>query len=173
MDNIYIIKPGEVFGAASDVGWVVGHCYIAYAPLLAGCTTVLYEGKPVGTPHAGSFWRVIEEHRVKALFTAPTAFRAIEKEDPDGKLAREHDLSGMKYLFLAGEWLDPDTYRWAGELLGIPVIDHWWQTETGLADRRRPDGPGGAADQGRVAHHAGARLRRADRRRLRRGGQDG
>ena len=131
MDNIYDTKPGEVFWAASDVGWVVGHSYIVYAPLLAGCTSVLYEGKPVGTPDAGAFWRVIAEHRVKALFTAPTAFRAIKKEDPDGKLAREYDLSGMKYLFLAGERLDPETYRWAGELLGIPVIDHWWQTETG------------------------------------------
>ncbi len=131
MDNIYDTKPGEIFWAASDVGWVVGHSYIVYAPLLAGCTTVLYEGKPVGTPDAGAFWRVIAEHRVKALFTAPTAFRAIKKEDPEGKLAREYDLSGMKYLFLAGERLDPETYRWARELLGIPVIDHWWQTETG------------------------------------------
>jgi propionyl-CoA synthetase len=131
MDNIYDTKPGEVFWAASDVGWVVGHSYIVYAPLLAGCTTVLYEGKPVGTPDAGAFWRVISEHGVKTLFTAPTAFRAIKKEDPDGKLTREHDLSGFKYLFLAGERLDPETYRWAGELLGIPVIDHWWQTETG------------------------------------------
>jgi propionyl-CoA synthetase len=131
MDNIYDTKPGEVFWAASDVGWVVGHSYIVYAPLLAGCTTVLYEGKPVGTPDAGAFWRVIAEHRVKALFTAPTAFRAIKKEDPEGKLAREYDLSGLVYLFLAGERLDPETYRWAGDLLGIPVIDHWWQTETG------------------------------------------
>jgi propionyl-CoA synthetase len=131
MDNIYDIKPGEMFWTASDVGWVVGHSYIVYAPLLAGATTVLYEGKPVGTPDAGAFWRVIAEHRVKALFTAPTAFRAIKKEDPDGKLARGYDLSGLRYLFLAGERLDPETYRWAGELLGIPIIDHWWQTETG------------------------------------------
>src|SRR6266568_4556892 len=131
MHAVYDTQPGEVFWAASDVGWVVGHSYIVYAPLLAGCTSVLYEGKPVGTPDAGAFWRVIAEHGVKALFTAPTAFRAIKKEDPDGKLAREYDLSGMKYLFLAGERLDPETYRWAGELLGIPVIDHWWQTETG------------------------------------------
>jgi propionyl-CoA synthetase len=131
MKNIYDTGPGEVFWAASDVGWVVGHSYIVYAPLLAGCTTVLYEGKPVGTPDAGAFWRVISEHRVKTLFTAPTAFRAIKKEDPDGKLAREYDLSGFEYLFLAGERLDPETYRWARELLGIPVIDHWWQTETG------------------------------------------
>ena len=129
--NIYDTSPGEVFWAASDVGWVVGHSYIVYAPLLAGCTTVLYEGKPVGTPDAGAFWRVIAEHKVKALFTAPTAFRAIKKEDPDGELARKYDLSDMRYLFLAGERLDPETYSWAGELLGVPVIDHWWQTETG------------------------------------------
>jgi len=131
MPSIYDTKPGEVFWAASDVGWVVGHSYIVYAPLLTGCTTVLYEGKPVGTPDAGAFWRVIAEHKVKTLFTAPTAFRAIKKEDPDGKRARECDLSGFSYLFLAGERLDPETYRWAGELLGIPVVDHWWQTETG------------------------------------------
>jgi propionyl-CoA synthetase len=131
MENIYDTGPGEVFWAASDVGWVVGHSYIVYAPLLAGCTTVLYEGKPVGTPDAGAFWRVVADHRVKALFTAPTAFRAIKKEDPSGAFARRADLSSLKYLFLAGERLDPETYRWAGELLGIPVIDHWWQTETG------------------------------------------
>jgi len=131
MGNIYDTGPGEVFWAASDVGWVVGHSYIVYAPLLAGCTTVLYEGKPVGTPDAGAFWRVIEQHRVKALFTAPTAFRAIKKEDPKGELARRYDLSAFRYLFLAGERLDPETYWWAGELLGVPVIDHWWQTETG------------------------------------------
>ena len=131
MEAIYDTGPGEVFWAASDVGWVVGHSYIVYAPLLAGCTTVLYEGKPVGTPDAGAFWRVISEHNVKALFTAPTAFRAIKKEDPAGALAAGYDLSGLKYLFLAGERLDPETYRWACDLLGIPVIDHWWQTETG------------------------------------------
>src|SRR5262252_2420649 len=131
MEYIYGAKPGEVYWAASDVGWVVGHSYIVYAPLLAGCTTVLYEGKPVGTPDAGAFWRVIAEHHVKTLFTAPTAFRAIKKEDPGGELADTYDLSGLSYLFLAGERLDPETYRWAGELLGIPVIDHWWQTETG------------------------------------------
>jgi propionyl-CoA synthetase len=140
MDNLYDIKPGEVFWAASDVGWVVGHSYIVYAPLLAGCTTVLYEGKPVGTPDAGAFWRVISEYGVKALFTAPTAFRVIKKEDPDGALARKYDLSGMKYLFLAGERLDPETYRWAKDLLGIPVIDHWWQTETGWAIAGDPMG---------------------------------
>ena len=133
MENLYDISPGEVWWAASDVGWVVGHSYIVYAPLLAGCTTVLYEGKPVGTPDAGAFWRVIAEHGVKALFTAPTAFRAIKKEDPDGALSRKYDLSGFIYLFLAGERLDPETYFWAGELLGVPVIDHWWQTETGWA----------------------------------------
>jgi propionyl-CoA synthetase len=133
MDNIYDIGPGDVFWAASDVGWVVGHSYIVYAPLLAGCTTIMYEGKPVGTPDAGAFWRVIAEHKVKALFTAPTAFRAIKKEDPGGELARRYDLSRFTYLFLAGERLDPETYRWARELLGVPVIDHWWQTETGWA----------------------------------------
>ena len=133
MENIYDTGPGEVFWAASDIGWVVGHSYIVYGPLLAGCTTVLYEGKPVGTPDAGAFWRVIAEHRVKTLFTAPTAFRAIKKEDPAGELARKYDLSALRYLFLAGERLDPETYRWARELLGIPVIDHWWQTETGWA----------------------------------------
>jgi len=131
MDNVYDTRAGEVFWAASDVGWVVGHSYIVYAPLLAGCTTLLYEGKPVGTPDAGAFWRVVAEHRVKTLFTAPTAFRAIKKEDPSGEFAQRYDLSGFQYLFLAGERLDPETYRWAGELLGIPVIDHWWQTETG------------------------------------------
>jgi len=140
MEYLYDIRPGEVFWAASDVGWVVGHSYIVYAPLLAGCTTILYEGKPVGTPDAGAFWRVISEYGVKALFTAPTAFRVIKKEDPDGKLARKYDLSGMKYLFLAGERLDPETYRWAKELLGIPVIDHWWQTETGWAIAGDPMG---------------------------------
>jgi len=131
MRYIYGINEGEVFWAASDVGWVVGHSYIVYAPLFMGCTTVLYEGKPVGTPDPGSFWRVIEEHGVSVLFTAPTAIRAIKKEDPQGKFLKKHDLSGFRYLFLAGERLDPDTYYWASELLGKPVIDHWWQTETG------------------------------------------
>jgi propionyl-CoA synthetase len=133
MEYIYDTHPGEVYWAASDIGWVVGHSYIVYAPLLAGCTSVLYEGKPVGTPDAGAFWRVIAEHRVKVLFTAPTAFRVIKKEDPGGDLARQHDLSSLRYLFPAGERLDPETYRWARGLLGIPVIDHWWQTETGWA----------------------------------------
>ena len=140
MRNIYDAGPGDVFWAASDVGWVVGHSYIVYAPLLAGCTTVLYEGKPVGTPDAGAFWRVAAEHKVKALFTAPTAIRAIKKEDPGGSLAARYDLRGLKYLFLAGERLDPETYRWAGSLLGIPVIDHWWQTETGWPIAANPMG---------------------------------
>jgi propionyl-CoA synthetase len=131
MPNIYDTHPGEVFWAASDVGWVVGHSYIVYAPLLTGCTTILYEGKPVGTPDPGAFWRVISQHRVKTLFTAPTAFRAVKKEDPSGEHLRRYDLSSFRYLFLAGERLDPDTYHWAANLLGVPVIDHWWQTETG------------------------------------------
>jgi len=129
--NLYDTYPGETYWAASDVGWVVGHSYVVYAPLLTGCTTVLYEGKPVGTPDPGAFWRVISEHGVKTLFTAPTAFRAIKKEDPDGTYVSKYDLSRFTYLFLAGERLDPDTYHWASNLLGVPVIDHWWQTETG------------------------------------------
>jgi len=133
MSNVYGVQPGEVYWAASDVGWVVGHSYIVYAPLLAGCTTVLYEGKPVGTPDPGAFWRVISEHGVAVLFTAPTAFRAIKKEDPDGEHYRRYDLSKFRTLFLAGERTDPDTYHWARHLLGTPVIDHWWQTETGWA----------------------------------------
>jgi len=131
MEYIYGVKPGDVYWAASDVGWVVGHSYIVYAPLLTGCTTVIYEGKPVGTPDAGAFWRVISEHKVKVMFTAPTAFRAIKKEDPWGEFVGKYDLSAFKYLFLAGERLDPDTYHWAHDLLKKPVIDHWWQTETG------------------------------------------
>jgi propionyl-CoA synthetase len=131
MEAIYDTHPGEVFWAASDLGWAVGHSYIVYAPLLTGCTTVLYEGKPVGTPDAGAFWRVIAEHGVKVLFTAPTAFRAIKKEDSAGSHLLGHDLSRFRYLFLAGERLDPDTYHWASRLLGVPVIDHWWQTESG------------------------------------------
>jgi propionyl-CoA synthetase len=131
MRHVYGMRPGEVFWAASDIGWVVGHSYIVYAPLLYGCTTVLYEGKPVGTPDAGAFWRVIAEHGVAALFTAPTAFRAIKREDPRGELLRSHDLSRFHTLFLAGERADPDTIQWAERLLGVPVIDHWWQTETG------------------------------------------
>jgi len=131
MQNIYGLEPGEVFWSASDVGWVVGHSYIVYAPLLAGNTTVLFEGKPVGTPDAGAFWRVIAEHDVKCLFTAPTAFRAIKKEDPSAEHLSRYDLSGLRSLFLAGERCDPDTLSWAQTHLGVPVIDHWWQTETG------------------------------------------
>jgi propionyl-CoA synthetase len=140
MRNIYGVQPGEVFWAASDVGWVVGHSYIVYAPLLAGCTTVLYEGKPVGTPDAGAFWRVVAQHRVDVLFTAPTAFRAIRREDPQAELLRRHDVRSLRALFLAGERLDPDTYQWAVDQLGIPVVDHWWQTETGWAIAANPLG---------------------------------
>ena len=129
--SIYGVKPDEVFWTASDVGWVVGHSYIVYAPLLLGCTTVMYEGKPVGTPDAGAFWRVIEQHRVRIFFTAPTAFRAIKREDPDGRLIRARDLRQFRALFLAGERADPPTVAWAEEHLRVPVIDHWWQTETG------------------------------------------
>jgi len=131
MEHIYDMKPGDTYWSASDVGWVVGHSYIIYGPLIYGCTTVVYEGKPVGTPDPGAFWRVISEHGVKALFTAPTAFRAIKRDDPNGDYMKKYDLSGFKYLFLAGERLDPDTYHWATNLLQRPVIDHWWQTETG------------------------------------------
>ncbi|NWN82628.1 MAG: propionyl-CoA synthetase [Halomonas sp.] len=131
MDAIYDVAPGEVFFSASDVGWVVGHSYIVYAPLLRGATTIVYEGKPVKTPDAGAFWRIIEEYRVKSFFTAPTAFRAIKKEDPDGKRLAEYDISSLKALFLAGERLDPPTFHWLDDLLDVPVIDHWWQTETG------------------------------------------
>jgi propionyl-CoA synthetase len=129
--HVYGMQPGDVFWAASDIGWVVGHSYIVYAPLLLGCTTVLYEGKPVGTPDAGAFWRVCEQHGVNALFTAPTALRAIKREDPGGERCRGYDLSRLRTLFLAGERADPDTVTWAERSLGIPVIDHWWQTETG------------------------------------------
>jgi propionyl-CoA synthetase len=131
MRNVYGVEPGEVFWAASDVGWVVGHSYIVYAPLLHGSTTILYEGKPVGTPDAGAFWRVIAQHGVSALFTAPTAFRAIKREDPRGEALRRYDLGRFRTLFLAGERADPDTLRWAEQLLGVPVVDHWWQTESG------------------------------------------
>ena len=133
MKNLYGIAPGEVYWCASDVGWVVGHSYIVYGPLLYGATTILYEGKPVGTPDAGAFWRVISEHKAVALFTAPTAFRAIKKEDPDGKLLKQYDLSRFRTLFLAGERGDPPTIEWAQKLLGVPIVDHWWQTETGWA----------------------------------------
>jgi propionyl-CoA synthetase len=142
MSAIYGIDPGETFWAASDVGWVVGHSYIVYAPLLHGCTSVLYEGKPVGTPDAGAFWRVISEHQVAALFTAPTAFRAIKKEDPEGRLIPQYNLSKFRTLFLAGERADPDTIHWAERHLGVPVIDHWWQTETAWSICANPVGLG-------------------------------
>jgi propionyl-CoA synthetase len=131
MENVYGIGPGDTWFTASDVGWVVGHSYIVYAPLLTGATSILYEGKPVGTPDASAFWRVISEYGAKAMFTAPTAYRAIKREDPDGLLMRGHDLSALQAVFLAGERLDPDTYEWATERLGVPVVDNWWQTETG------------------------------------------
>ncbi|MCZ6571419.1 MAG: propionyl-CoA synthetase [Deltaproteobacteria bacterium] len=130
MPNVYGVKPGETYWAASDVGWAVGHSYIIYAPLFHGCTSVLYEGKPVGTPDAGAFWRVISEYGVRVFFTAPTAFRAIKREDPNAELVRNYDLSGLRAQFLAGERADPDTLQWAERALGVPVIDHWWQTET-------------------------------------------
>jgi propionyl-CoA synthetase len=131
MKYVYGVEPGDVYWAASDVGWVVGHSYMIYGPLFHGCTTVMYEGKPVGTPDPGVFWRVVSEHQVKVLFTAPTAIRAIKREDPKGEFIKKYDLSPLKYLFIVGERLDPDTYYWVSELLKKPVIDHWWQTETG------------------------------------------
>ncbi len=143
MENHYGVKPGEVFWAASDVGWVVGHSYICYGPLLHGATTLVYEGKPIGTPDAGAFWRVIQDHKVASLFTAPTAFRAIKKEDPKGALIGDYDLSHFRTLFLAGERSDPATIEWAQAKLGCPVIDHWWQTETGWAISGNPVGIGG------------------------------
>ena len=140
MKNIYDVNPGEVFWAASDVGWVVGHSYICYGPLIHGNTTIVFEGKPIGTPDAGTFWRVIEEHNVKTFFTAPTAFRAIKREDPKGEFVKKYDLSGLRYLFLAGERADPDTIEWAQDQLGVPVIDHWWQTEIGYPAVCNPAG---------------------------------
>jgi propionyl-CoA synthetase len=142
MQHFFGIKPGEIFWAASDIGWVVGHCYIVYGPLLNGSTAILYEGKPVGTPDAGAYWRVISQHGVTTLFTAPTAFRAIRKEDPQGDLIRRYDLSTFRALFLAGERADPDTVAWAEEKLGVPVIDNWWQTETGWPVAGNPMGLG-------------------------------
>jgi propionyl-CoA synthetase len=142
MQNLYGIAPGEVWWAGSDIGWVVGHSYIVYAPLLHGCTTILYEGKPVGTPDAGAYWRVIAQHKVVSLFTAPTAFRAIKKEDPNAKLLSQYNLSGFRTLFLAGERADPPTVEWADEVLRVPVIDHWWQTETGWCIAGNPVGLG-------------------------------
>ncbi|MFN3606828.1 MAG: AMP-binding protein, partial [Cypionkella sp.] len=140
MRAIYDCGAGDVFWAASDVGWVVGHSYICYAPLIAGCTTVVFEGKPVGTPDAGTFWRVIEEHKVRAFFTAPTALRAIKREDPEGKLPQTYDLSRLNALYLAGERADPDTIIWAQTHIKVPVVDHWWQTETGYAIAANPLG---------------------------------
>ncbi|MCP8690057.1 propionyl-CoA synthetase [Marinobacterium sedimentorum] len=140
MQAIYNMNPGDVFWAASDVGWVVGHSYIVYGPLLAGCTTLVYEGKPVRTPDAGAFWRVCAEHGVKALFAAPTAFRAIKKEDPEGRLLQQHDLSKLETIFMAGERLDPPTYEWTRDITGKPVVDHWWQTESGWAICANPVG---------------------------------
>jgi propionyl-CoA synthetase len=142
MKNLYGIEPGEAFWAASDVGWVVGHSYIVYAPLLHGATTIVYEGKPVGTPDAGAFWRMIEEHNITALFTAPTAFRAIKKEDPDAKHLARYSTKSLRTLFLAGERADPDTVAWAERILGVPVVDHWWQTETGWGIVGNPVGLG-------------------------------
>jgi propionyl-CoA synthetase len=142
MSAIYGVKPGDIYWAASDVGWVVGHSYICYAPLIHGNTTVVFEGKPVGTPDAGTFWRMIQEHRINVLFTAPTAFRAIKREDPKGELVRRYDLSSLKTLFLAGERADPATIIWAQDKLQVPVIDHWWQTETGWAIAANPLGLG-------------------------------
>ncbi|WP_172292573.1 propionate-CoA ligase PrpE [Pseudoruegeria sp. HB172150] len=140
MKNIYNVDPGEVFWAASDVGWVVGHSYICYAPLIHGNTTIVFEGKPIGTPDAGTFWRVISEHNVKSFFTAPTAFRAIKRQDPKGEFLKKYDISGLRALYLAGERADPDTINWARDLLGVPVIDHWWQTETGWTIAGNPAG---------------------------------
>jgi len=140
MRAVYDVKPGDVWWTASDVGWVVGHSYIVYAPLLVGATSVLYEGKPVGTPDAGAFWRVIADHSAKALFTAPTALRAIKRLDPDGELVGKYDLSAFQTLFMAGERLDPETYHWAHDKLGVPVVDHWWQTETGWPIAANPRG---------------------------------
>lgn len=140
MQAIYNMKPGEVFWAASDIGWVVGHSYIVYAPLLFGCSTVLYEGKPVRTPDAGAFWRVVEEYKVKVLFTAPTAFRAVRKEDPHGAFFQQYNTESLDALYLAGERLDPPTYHWLDELTDLPIVDHWWQTETGWAIASNPRG---------------------------------
>jgi len=142
MFNLYGVKPGEVWWCGSDIGWVVGHSYIVYGPLIHGATSIMYEGKPVGTPDAGAFWRLIAEHKAVALFTAPTAFRAIRKEDPDGKFIRQYDLSKFRTLFLAGERADPPTVEWAEQQLKVPVIDHWWQTETGWCIAGNPVGLG-------------------------------
>jgi propionyl-CoA synthetase len=140
MKNVYNVDPGDVFWAASDVGWVVGHSYICYAPLIHGNTTIVFEGKPVGTPDAGTFWRVISEHGVKSFFTAPTAFRAVKREDPKGEFVKKYDLSCLKTVYLAGERADPDTIVWTQDQLGVPVIDHWWQTELGFPAVANPVG---------------------------------
>jgi len=142
MENIYGVKPGETFWTASDIGWVVGHSYIVYGPLIYGCSTVLYEGKPIGTPDPGAFWRVISEYKVSAFFTAPTALRAVRKEDPDAKFLRHYDISSLRTLFLAGERADPDTVAWAEQAVGRPIVDHWWQTETGWPIASNPVGLG-------------------------------
>ena len=158
MFNLYGVKPGEVWWCGSDIGWVVGHSYIVYGPLIHGATSIMYEGKPIGTPDAGAFWRVISEHKAVALFTAPTAFRAIRKEDPDGAFIRKYDLSKFRTLFLAGERADPPTVEWAEAQLKVPVIDHWWQTETGWCIAGNPVGLGHAAGQARLADGADAGL---------------
>ena len=155
MSNFYGVQPGEVFWAASDVGWVVGHSYIVYAPLMAGCTTILFEGKPVRTPDAGTFWRVIEDHAVNVFFTAPTAFRAIRKEDPSGAMLENYDITSLRQVFVAGERTDPSTYEWLTDLLGLPVIDHWWQTETGWPVAGVPQG---FADEIRIKPGAAGRI---------------
>jgi propionyl-CoA synthetase len=142
MSAIYDVKPGETFWTGSDIGWVVGHSYIVYGPLLQGCSSVLYEGKPIGTPDAGAYWRVIQEYKVSAFFTAPTGLRAVRKEDPEAKLVRSYDISALRTLFLAGERADPDTVAWAQKVLGVPVVDHWWQTETGWPIVANPVGLG-------------------------------
>jgi propionyl-CoA synthetase len=172
MPNVYGVRPGETFWAASDIGWVVGHSYIVYGPLLHGCTTVMFEGKPVGTPDAGAFWRVAADHGVATMFTAPTAFRVIKQHDHAGEHLARHDLSRLRALFLAGERCDPDTLHWARERLGIPVVDHWWQTETGwpvtasclgLSDAIAPAGSAGRPVPGwdlRVVDREGRELPR-------------
>ena len=142
MSAIYGVKPGETYWTASDIGWVVGHSYIVYGPLLHGCASVLYEGKPIGTPDAGAFWRVIQDYKVAAFFTAPTAFRAVRKEDPQGSLIKGYDIKSLRTLFLAGERADPDTVAWAQRTLSVPVVDHWWQTETGWPIAANPVGLG-------------------------------
>ena len=158
MKHFYGMKEGEVFWAASDIGWVVGHSYIVYAPLFEGCTTILYEGKSVGTPDAGAFWRVISQHGVNALFTAPTAFRAIRREDPEGLFIRKYNLGSLRTLFLAGERCDPPTLLWAEQMLNVPVIDHWWQTETGWPIGGNASGTRDAAGKTGVMYKTGPGL---------------